>query len=158
EPARGALNDLTEPADSRANLGLRQGSVAEEQACARWWTRIEGRHRIEADAGRPGPPDHGGEVTRPYVVQPDHQMHPRVLAANLDAITEVQPQRADQRTALRGIAVAGAPQIALELAGGDEVRERLLGERGREAVGCPLCGHERRHERPGQHDVTDSQR
>ena len=38
-------------------------------------------------------------------VQPDHEMHPRVLAGNLHAVTKVLSQGADQRPALRGVPV-----------------------------------------------------
>jgi len=62
-------------------------------------------------------------------------MHTRVLAGDLHAVPEVLAQRTDQCAAPCGVPVPGPPQVAFELAGRGEVRERLLRERGREAIG-----------------------
>jgi len=83
---------------------------------------------------------------------------PVFLAGDLYTIPEVLAQRADQRAAPRGVPIPGASQVGLELAGRDEVGERLLRERGREAVSRPLGGDEGGHERAGQHEVRDPQR
>ena len=119
---------------------------------------MEGRDGVETDTGGSRARDEGRQIARPHVVQPHHQMHARVLAGDLYTIPEVLAQRADQRVAPRGVPIPGASQVALELAGRDEVGERLLRERGREAVSRPLGGDEGGHERAGQHEVRDPQR
>ena len=69
------------------------------------------------------------------------------LAGNLDTVTKMLLKCSDQGASAHGIPGAGTAQVALELAACDEVRERLLGEHGREPVGHPFRGQKRSHER-----------
>jgi hypothetical protein len=89
----------------------------------------------------------------------NHQQmqHPSVLADDLDTATEMLLQGSDQGASARSIPGAGTAQVALELATGDEVRERLLGEHGREPVGHPFRGQERSHERAWRDEIGEAQ-
>jgi hypothetical protein len=105
------LDDVCEPADPRANGGLGERGVAEQEAGATQRTRVVRADGINPDADTSRSLDDRVDVAWLGIVEPDQQMHARVLASNLDALAEMLPQSFNQGSSASRISGTRASQV-----------------------------------------------
>ena len=157
-----SLNGGAEATDAVVEGGFGDGGEAEEETGARigglgigWGRAVAGGEGGDGDAAGSGGLDDGGFVGARR--KAEGSVETGGIAADSAARRQVALHGGDEGGTASAVERARAPQVAGEVAGGDEVGKYLLVERGGLAVGQPLGRDKRGNERGRGDDPADAQ-